>query len=93
MGKDSFTPAQRGTFTHLFMEKCDFANAKADVENELNRLTECGVFTEEQANAVNVKALKAFFGSNLFDRMQNAKDIYREQQFTVSIPASFFEEG
>ena len=93
MGKDSFTPAQRGTFTHLFMEKCDFDKSFTDVENELERLTEIGVFNSEQAKAVNLKSLKAFFESRLFERMKNSSALYREKQFTVNIPASFFENA
>ncbi|MCR4564299.1 MAG: helicase-exonuclease AddAB subunit AddA [Clostridiales bacterium] len=92
MGRDSFTPAQRGTFTHLFMEKCDFTLAKADVKKELERLTAEGVFTPEQSDAVNIGNIKKFFESELYERMSSSSDICREKQFTVEIPASFFED-
>ncbi len=91
MGKQSFTPAQRGTLTHLFMEKCDFSLAFKNVKEEIERLVSDGVFTPEQAKAVNEKALEKFFKSFLYERIRNSTDVYREQQFTVSLPASFFE--
>jgi ATP-dependent helicase/nuclease subunit A len=91
MGKDSFTPAQRGTFTHLFMEKCDFLKAAQSVDSELERLTADGLFTPEQAKAVNIKTLRFFFNSDLFKRMVNSDGLFREKQFTVTVPASFFE--
>ena len=93
MGKGSFTPAQRGTFTHLFMEKCEFDEATKDVAKELERLTDNGVFTPEQAQAVNVKNLEKFFESELYERIKNSSEVGREKQFTVEIPAEFFENG
>jgi ATP-dependent helicase/nuclease subunit A len=92
MGRESFTPAQKGTLTHLFMEKCDFEKAKKSVSDELDRLTENGIFTVEQAKAVNSRAIEGFFESDLFERMRDAAALNREQQFTVNIPASFFED-
>lgn len=92
MGKQSFTPAQRGTLTHLFMEKCDFHSAKQSVDSEIERLTAEGIFTPEQAGAINIKSLEKFFNSDLYKRMVNATSVSREQQFTVSVPAPFFEK-
>ena len=93
MGKQSFTPAQRGTLTHLFMEKCDFSLAAENAETELERLTAEGVFTSEQAGVVNIKAIEDFFKSGLFSRISSSNSVFREQQFTVELPAAFFEKG
>ena len=65
MSKGSFTPAQRGTLTHLFMETCDFSEAQENAEQEIERLTALGVFTKEQAAAIDFAKITAFFGSNL----------------------------
>ena len=63
MGKDELTPAQRGTLAHTFMEKCDFNLAKESVEQEIARLKQDGVFTEVEAQAINVKSVSTFFES------------------------------
>jgi len=92
MLKDSYTPAQKGTLAHLFMEKCDFVNAENSVENELERLKKNGIFNEKQAAAVNTGKLSEFFSGSLYSRMKSSSKLFREQKFTVSLPVSFFEK-
>lgn len=88
LGKGGLTPAMRGTVTHRFAELCDFSAAKANLEAEIQRLHACGCFTEEEAQALDRAALSALFHSDLFDRMQHAERLYREQKFTVFFPAT-----
>ena len=91
MGKDSFTPAERGTLIHKFMEISDFSNCEKDAENELERLMKEERFTEKEGKAVNTAKLDAFFKSELYKRMKNAEKIFREQQFTVAVGADYFD--
>lgn len=86
MGHSELTPAQRGTLTHRFMEKCDFTKAAESIESELERLTNDGIFTTEEAKAVNAKKVKDFFKSDLYARMTSADAFLREQKFTMSLP-------
>ncbi len=87
MGADKLTPAQRGTLSHRFMEKCDFNSAKEDVERELCRLVENKVFTNAEADSVNLKQIEKFFQSDLCTRiMASGENFKREQQFTMKIP-------
>ncbi len=87
MGKGGLTPAMRGTMTHRFVEVCDFSLAKTDLEAEIARLSEKGIFSEEEAQALDREMLTAFFQSSLFQRMLCADSLYREQKFTVFFPA------
>ncbi|WP_295210587.1 UvrD-helicase domain-containing protein [Ruminococcus sp.] len=82
---DKLTAAERGTFTHKFMELADYEKAKADTESELARLVEKGFFTQKEADGVYLEALKAFFASDFFGRMNSSEKIMREKKFLVSI--------
>ena len=89
MGKDELTPAQRGTLAHKFLEKCDFTFAEENVENEIARLKNEGVFTENEADAINITSIKNFIASDLFKRIKSAEKFIREKQFTMTAPLSF----
>ena len=89
MGKDELTPAQRGTLAHKFLEKCDFAIAEESVEKEIARLKNEGVFTEAEADAINIASIKSFIASDLFKRIKSAENFVREKQFTMTAPLSF----
>lgn len=82
---DKLTAAEKGTFTHKFMQLADYDNARRDVKAELQRLTENGFFSEKEAGGVYVDKLKRFFASDFFERMQKSSDIRREQQFLASV--------
>ncbi|MGN1161036.1 MAG: PD-(D/E)XK nuclease family protein, partial [Candidatus Fimenecus sp.] len=88
MGAEELTPAQRGTLTHRFMEKCDFISAGNSVNQELERLINEGVFTEQEAKAINTDKIKAFFKSDMYKRISSAESFHRESEFTMSIPVS-----
>ena len=89
MGKDELTPAQRGTLAHKFLEKCDFTFAEEIVENEIARLINEGVFTENEADSQNINSIKNFIASDLFKRIKSAEKFIREKQFTMTAPLSF----
>lgn len=80
-----FTAAQRGTFTHKFMELADYNNAVRSVSDELNRLVTHGFFTEAEAKGVYVDKLDLFFASRFYKRMHSASEIIREKQFMVAM--------
>ena len=88
IGKGKLTPAMRGSLMHRFMEKCDFLNAKSDLEKEISRLEDAGLFESEEAKVLDRAALQGFLSSNLFERMLKADHIYKEQKFTVFFPAT-----
>ena len=89
MGKDELTPAQRGSLAHKFLEKCDFALVEKSVEAEVERLKNEGVFTESEADAINITSIKNFISSDLFIRIKSAEKFVREKQFTMTAPLSF----
>ena len=46
------TAAEKGTYTHLFMELADYENAEKSVSGELERLVEKGIFSERESKGV-----------------------------------------
>ena len=86
MSKDRLTPAQRGTATHRFRQYADYSSAGADAKAELARLVADGMLTEAEANAVDIKAISAFFASPLSKRILASEKVFKEYEFTFGIP-------
>ncbi len=78
-----FTPAQKGTITHRFMQLCDFALAAEGVEEEISRLLDNGHFTDREAEVIDRKSVEGFFNSEIYRRMSASDNIIREKQFIV----------
>ena len=83
--KHGLSGAERGTAVHTFMQFADFAAAKDDLPGEVERLTQRGRLTKRQAQAVLNSTVGSFFTSPLFDRIQKAKTVWREEKFTVRL--------
>ena len=79
--------AGRGTIFHRAMELLDYS---LDAEENLQYLSKCGKMSESELKLLDKNAVRAFFGTELADRMRKAfseKRLYREQHFMVGIPA------
>lgn len=81
------TPAERGTALHAFLQFANYKAACEAPEQELERLTAAGFITQEQAGAVDLERIRAFFQSAVARRMLQAERMEREYRFTVEIPA------
>ncbi len=76
--------AERGTATHLFLQFCDFPNAKRKgVKEELERLVEKQFLPRNLADLVYVEELEKFLGGELMAKIEEAKEIIREQRFNL----------
>lgn len=92
-GKAVATAAERGTATHEFMQFCDFsACEKNGVEKELQRLKEQRFLPAVTADRVETLPVENFFRSPLYAEMRQAKKIWREQRFNVTLPADRFTQ-
>ena len=86
--------AERGTATHVFMQFCDFENAKNNgVEAEARRLAERGFISEESLEIINFGQVKRFFDSRFFKSLSESVSVWREQRFNLFLPASKFTEN
>ena len=91
VGSAKPSAAERGTATHLFLQFCDMPRTeKMGVKDELARLTEKGFLPKDIENTVFIKELEAFFESELYVKIKNAKKVIREQRFNILLPAASF---
>ena len=97
----ALSPVEIGTATHRFLQFCDFDSCRESVENECRRLVSVGKLTEKQASGVDTGAIKSFVDSDILERAEKSKALYREKQFTMaksiceldsSISSEFCEE-
>lgn len=86
MAKGGITGAGRGTATHKVMQFFDFSKYR-EAESEIERLREWQFITEQEAEAVNIKAIGAFFESDVFGRILKSKTVKREMRFLTELPA------
>ena len=91
MLKNGLSAAGRGTATHSVMQFIEMKE-KPDVDAEIERLREWQFITEEAAEAVDKDAVKRFFESGVYDRIENAKELRREMRFLSEIPARRIDE-
>lgn len=80
---EEFTAARRGTLTHRFMQFCDFEKTSENLGAEVSRLTENGVFTPHESEAIDRRGVENFFKSGIYSRLKQSKNVLREQRFIV----------
>ncbi len=86
------TSAEKGSAMHAFMQYCNYENAEKNLEQEINRITELGLITETQADALDRDSLSAFFSSSLYKRMAKSDKIYREIKVASFVPLKELED-
>ena len=82
------TGAQKGTATHRFMQFCDFTKASTDAKAEAEKLLSKGKLTRPQADCLDFDLISKFFDSDIAKRIMKSDNVYREYQFTASLPVS-----
>ncbi len=91
MSKLGFTPAERGTCLHKYMQYADFLNAARNPKDELDRLVAEDFFTEGEAAVIPTEKVKRFFESSLAARIFASPTLYREKKFAVLEDAGTFD--
>ena len=82
-----------GTLMHGVMQnlRLDHSLDEADIKSQLDAFVKEGTLTEEERSAVRVLPIAKFFTSPVGRRMKEAKQCWREQSFSLLIPASEME--
>ncbi len=90
--KEALSGAKRGTAYHRVMELIDL-NEK-NVKKAIEGFVENGLMDKEEGECIDIKKVEAFLSSPLAEKMRNAKRIWKEESFTITIDAKdVFEEG
>lgn len=95
----NFTAAEKGTITHNFMRRLDFAKAynviledkkriEEYLENQLEELVNTNYLTKEERNTININKVIAFLNSPIGKRAAKAKEIHKEAPFSMLIPVN-----
>ena len=85
--------ALAGTATHIYMQFCDFEAAAHDAKAEGERLLSLGYITKEDLDRVRMDEVEGFFRSDIYARIREAQEVWRERRFNVRLPAAEFTEN
>ena len=85
LGGSKLSAAARGSAAHTFLQYADFAavGSREAIAAQLHALTERGLLTREEAEAVNLAALLRFFESDTGRLILSAEKLHREFRFTL----------
>ena len=91
-GKEALTGAERGTAIHLAMQYLDFSRAEdeAGVRAQIEMMRTQRKLTDEQARAVDVRAIVRFLQSPLAARIRRSESVLREYRFSLLRPVREF---
>lgn len=93
LNKETAAAVDRGTAHHKFLQYCDFLNAKASLDSEIERLNKLGLLTEEQTDLIDKAKIKNLLNSELVQRIINSPLVFREEQFSAKLnPSLVFDE-
>ena len=84
---ESITSGKIGTLVHLILQKLDF-NKKYTNENIKELISNCvknRIITQEDSKYIPINKIYTFTQSNLYERIQKAKKVYKEQPFYINI--------
>lgn len=79
------TASEKGTAMHRFAQHADILLARANMENELERLANLGLI---QRNLLDEKALENFVFSDIATKIMNSENVYTEKDFLVPYNAA-----
>ena len=83
------TSAQKGTLMHLCFQKLDEHKeyTKEMIQKLVDDLVYRKIITKLEAEAINTYKLYSYTKSELFKQLKNAKKVYKEQPFYISLKA------
>lgn len=89
MEAKKMTPAERGVIYHTVMQHLPLEGEWSieRIHDELKRLVQAGLLTQDQLDAVNGEEILAFFRSELGRRLLDARHVWREMPFSYGVRA------
>ncbi|MED4903070.1 helicase-exonuclease AddAB subunit AddA [Parageobacillus thermoglucosidasius] len=89
MREKTLTPAEKGTAMHIVMRHVDLTVPITEeaVREQIAKLVQMELLTHEQAEAVNVSSIVAFFDTEIGKRLRTASEVHREIPFSLALPA------
>lgn len=81
--ESGMTGAEAGTALHRFLQHIDIQTALLAPEQELARLKEFGILSQEAARSISMPAVRAFCSDPLFRRIAASQRVWRERTFLL----------
>lgn len=90
MQEKKLSPAERGTAMHMLMQHIDLRTKPTiqSIHVLIDDLVQRELLTAEQSDGIDPEQILPFFDSDIAQRMQQARNIYREVPFSLALPAS-----
>lgn len=85
--QEQLSGAQKGTAMHTFICCADHAQAQRQLEEEIARLVERRYLTAQQAKSLDREAIRAYYRSELFERIEKSARVRREFAFQAQLGA------
>ena len=79
------TGAERGTAIHTFFQYCDFNGAINDTPAEIERMVSAGHISSAEGASISVDNVRAFFCSQLYERIVASQQYWRERKFMAAV--------
>ena len=86
---EKLTSAQKGTITHLCLQKLDTRKEYnlEEIQNFITELQNTNILTEKEAKSINPFKILEFTKSQIGQDLKEAKEIYKEKPFYLNISA------
>jgi ATP-dependent helicase/nuclease subunit A len=90
MQEKKLTAAEKGTAMHMVMQHVELTKpiTEETVREQIAKMVNEELLTYEQAEAVDVRSVVAFFTTDIGKRLLKAQHIYREIPFSLALAAS-----
>lgn len=89
MQDKGLSAAEKGTALHKFMQFCDFSLAGKSPEDEAERLVSTGHISAQEAKAVDLGKIRAFFSGDMGALLAETERMEREWRFTALLEPRF----
>ncbi len=95
--KQAMTGAERGTVIHRVLSLIDLQAMTGDLDEdlwqELRRLQENGLLSQEDANIISHRSLRSFYQSDIGSRMLHSQQVRREWGFNLRMEGDTLLQG
>ncbi|MFC0523549.1 helicase-exonuclease AddAB subunit AddA [Pontibacillus salicampi] len=83
------TATEKGTAMHAVLQHLPFERklSKDEIEEYVERYVESEIISREEADAIDISAIEAFYESEIGELFIEAEHIHREVPFTLTLPA------
>ncbi len=87
--EEKVTPTRKGTAIHKVFEKLNFREVvdSNTIIKCIDRLVLQNQITDVEAKSINVKKVLGFFESDIYNRILQSENVFKEQIFTLGLPS------